>query len=316
MFNVLSVLPDDYGADYRDIGDSHPTPYVPTFYDYPPITKWEDAFAGFKSRPTLYNMDGYNISPYSSNNWGGTSNILQWIDRDERLGNTVDKVDPNKIFSSEMNGLRALASDQQKIIKMFEQKLVESLVDQRKNGLTESDIDALSALSTARSTIATITKEQSNIKKNITDIKLKQYQIADNKRNHEQMATGNGDTGGNMAPRNMSKTSILDNIFNSTIATNGGDPVNYTGGSSMDPNSLIDSITNPTSNHLQYESSNPTTYVVVDNDNDGRTSFETYSETGELLNDYPNPDSRIVSLDYDAGVATDELGQKYPIKET
>lgn len=312
MFNILDELPDDYGADYRDIGDSQPMPYVPTFYDYPPITKWEDAFAGFKSRPVLYNMDGY-ISPYSSNNWGGTSNILQYLDRDERTGNNIDKIDPNKIFSSEMNGLRALAADQQKIIKMVEKKLIESLADQRKNGLTESDIDALSALSTARSTIATITKEQSNIKKNITDIRLKQYQIADNKR--DQMNNNNQMTDTTQRSfRNESRTSMLDDIFNSAIANNSMS-VNYTGGSNVDPASLIDNITNPVSNHLQYESSNPTTYVVVDNDNGGRTTFETYTENGELLTDYPNPDSDIVSLDYDAGVATDSLGQKYPIKE-
>lgn len=315
MFGILDLIPDDYGTsdDYPDISrNNQPAQFVPTFYDQPPITNWENAFAGLKTKTnSLYNIDGW-ISPYSSNNWGGTSSILQYIERDDRIGNTIDKTDPNKIFSSELNGLRALASDQQKIIKMVEKKLMESLTDQRKNGLTESDIDALSALSTARSTIATITKEQSNIKKNITEIRLKQYQINENNKMNNMQPSGDGQP---MRPvRGASSTSILDNIFNSSVATNPGNAVTYDTGNT-DPNKLIDDITNPSSVHLRYESMNPTTYVVIDNDNLGKTKYETYSESGELLPDYPNPESDIVSLDYDAGLATDELGQKYPIKE-
>lgn len=315
MFTMLADIPTDFSnVDYRDIG-AQPMSYIPTFYDTPPMTDgWGNTFSNFKSTPVLYNLDGF-ISPYSSQNWGGTSNILKFVERDERLGNNIDKIDPNKIFSSEMNGLRALASDQQKIIKMVEKKLIESLADQRKTGLTESDIDALSALSTARSTIATITKEQSNIKKNITDIKLKQYQISDNKRNEQLSMNTGGNQQRTMSPRGASPTQLLDDLFKSTASANTGNVVGVDYNTpSINPTELIDSIVSSTSDHLRYESEEPTTYVVVDNDNGGRTSYATYTKDGRLLEDYPNPDEPIKEIDYDAGVAINTLDMRYPIK--
>ena len=314
MFTMLADIPRDFNdVNYSDIGATQSIPYTPTFYDIPSVTSWESAFAGFKTHPVLYNVDGF-ITPYSSNMWGGTPSVLQTFDRDERLGNNIDRIDPNKIFSSEMNGLRALASDQQKIIKMIEKKLIESLTDQRKIGLSESDIDALSALSTARSSIATITKEQSNIKKNITDIRLKQYQIAGNKQNAQSMIGDNTQQRPALPTRGMSPTQLLDDIFKSAATTNTTGSVDYIPASNMNPSELIDNVVLPNNGHLRYESEEPITYVVVDNDNGGRTSYATYTKDGRLLDDYPNPEEPIKEIDYDAGVAINTLDVRYPIK--
>lgn len=314
MFTMLADIPHDFNnVNYNDIGPQS-MPYVQNFYDNSPMQMgFADLFTEYKSTPVLYNMDGF-ISPFSSQLWGGTSNMIKLANRDERIGNNIDKVDPNKIFSSEMNGLRALASDQQKIIKMVEKKLMESLADQRKTGLTESDIDALSALSTARSTIATITKEQSNIKKNITDIRLKQYQIAGNKRLNEQQSIGGEQQTTTMSPRGMSPTQLLDDLFKSTASANTVNAVDYSPQSNTNPAELIDSLVSSTSDHLRYESEEPTTYVIVDNDNGGRTSYATYTKDGRLLEDYPNPEEPIKEIDYDAGIAISTLDVRYPIK--
>ena len=174
MFNILGPM----ASENEDTGFGNnftPAPYEPRYTDPAPSGNWEEEFVGFKTSPVLYNMDGF-ISPYASNNWGGTTNILQYINDESRLPQFENKIDPNKIFSSEINGLRALAADQQRITKMFETRLRESLSEKGKMGLTEEDIEAMSALTAARSAIAGTYKEQVAIKKNIADIRIKQAQ--------------------------------------------------------------------------------------------------------------------------------------------
>jgi hypothetical protein len=211
MFDMLDSIPSP-GNNNQYPGMNTPTPYEPTFYDQPPVTSWEDAFTGFKTRPVLYNMDGW-ISPYASNNWGGTSNILQYIDDQSRLPTVEQKIDPNKIFSSELNGLRALAADQQKVVKMFERKLMENLTEKGKIGLTEEDIEAMSALTAARSAITSISKEQVAIKKNIADIRIKQAQ------NNGPVAGGqNGPVDKPFASMDIGR-SILDSIFDAPTSS-------------------------------------------------------------------------------------------------
>lgn len=62
-----------------------------------------------------------------------------------------------------------------------------------------------------------------------------------------------------------------------------------------------------------YESDEPTTYVLV-GDSDSDTEFITLSSSGEVLSDYPNPSTKIESVDRESGTATDELMVSYPIK--
>ena len=141
MFNMLGDRPNPF-EDQMPMTpqqrEFYQTPYQPTFQEQPRPLNWEEAFNGFKTHPVLYNMDGW-ISPYSSQNWGGTSNILQYIDDQQRIPNAENKIDPNRIFSAEVNGLRALSADQAKILKMFERKFAESLTEKGKVGLTEED---------------------------------------------------------------------------------------------------------------------------------------------------------------------------------
>ena len=83
MFSALDSVelePTTLGPELNYTAGYQP----PTTPSGAPIDDWSETFAGFKTRPMLYNIDGY-ISPYSSNNWGGTSSILQYIDDDSRL---------------------------------------------------------------------------------------------------------------------------------------------------------------------------------------------------------------------------------------
>lgn len=306
MFNTIeSVQPchDDY--DMNNAISS----YEPAYVDQAPVD-WQDQFSGFKSRPVLYNMDGY-ISPYASNNWGSSSGIISTIADEGRLPALSDKLDPNKIFTSETTALRTLAADQIRITKLFEKKLMDDLANRSKNGLDENDIAAMQALTSARSAITAMHDKQVSIKKNIADLKLKQQQA------HGSVTTGDGSfsTRGSMDTNAIGK-SILDNIFDTpavTVTTNNNDYV------PTDPSSasnLLDSIVNDglaVSSYIQYESQNPTTYVVYDNET-GSTAYETYASDGTLLTDYPNPVTKITDINTNTNTATDELMQTFPIK--
>lgn len=305
MFGMLGSRPDPYGQQNTP-QESYP-PYEPTFQETPRPLNWEEAFKGFSTRPVLYNMDGF-ISPYASNNWGGTSNILQYIDDQSRLPAVEQKIDPNKIFSAEVNGLRAIEADQQKIVKLFERKLTESLTEKGKIGLTEEDIEAMAALTSARSAITAIEKEKVAIKKNIAEIRIKQSQ--------------NNNPGGNAGPseRGLSSMdigrSMLDDIFSvpSTSPTIPSTVVEY---NSSDPSmaaQVIDSIVPNVGSHIQHESAEPTTYVVV-GETDDDIEFATYSSSGDLMPDFPKPDTTITTIDRDAGKAIDSLLVEYPIKQ-
>ena len=308
MFDMLDSIPSP-GNNNQYPGMNTPTPYEPTFYDQPPVTSWEDAFTGFKTRPVLYNMDGW-ISPYASNNWGGTSNILQYIDDQSRLPTVEQKIDPNKIFSSELNGLRALAADQQKVVKMFERKLMENLTEKGKIGLTEEDIEAMSALTAARSAITSISKEQVAIKKNIADIRIKQAQ------NNGPVAGGqNGPVDKPFASMDIGR-SILDSIFDAPTSSPSIPTTNveYSAATAGDAGRVLDSLVPTAGDRVSYESAEPTTYVVV-GDTDDDVEFATYSATGDLIPDFPHPDAKITSIDREAHKAVDQYLVEYPIKE-
>lgn len=306
MFNKLeSVQPSDSSNVDKEYCQ-------PTYYENPQVNNWQDDFSGFRTSPVLYNLDGY-ISPYASNNWGGTSAIMKSLDDEIHNPPLTDKIDPNKIFNSDISALKVLAADQKKVAKIFEKRLMESLTDRGKVGLNEEDIMAMQALTSSYNAIASINKEQINIKKNIADLRIKQNQ---------NKMSGNSNEGGNVGSRGMNSVdvgrSILDSIFDapsSTMSNATVPPTNYQVSSDTDASNLIDSIipSSESNPYIQYESANPTTYVVV-GDSDEDVEFMTYDASGELISDYPNPTSKITKIDREANMATDEYLVQYPLK--
>lgn len=337
MFGMLDSVPNDYDFGNNNSNGSCTSmmpvefPYVDGGYKPETTTggsiidNWTDAFNGFKTRPVLYNVDGY-ISPYSSNNWGGTSNLLKYIDDDSRLPAVDQKIDPNKIFTAEINSLRALSADQQRIVKLFEKRLSESLNEKGKVGLTEEDIEAMSALTAARGAITAITKEQVGIRKNIADIRLKQQQ------NRDAAAgggAGNGNSSGSMKGMGAMEIgrSILDSVFDAPgirydMTNNGGGGItpyqqqvanNYAPADVSKAASVLDALVPSVGGNVAYESAEPTTYVVV-GDTDDDIEFVTYGSDGSIIPDYPVPDARIDNIDRDAKKATDQYLVSYPVK--
>lgn len=286
-------------------GSWDPQTHEPQYQDASKMTEY---YSMYKLQQPSYAIEGY-ISPYATNNWDTSSGILNYIDDNTRLPALDQKMDPNRIFTSDIASLRALASDQNKIVKMFEKRLVESLADKSKFGLTEDDIEAMQALTAARAAIVNINKEQIQIKKNIADIKLKQQQ-----QSGMNNQTGNGGPIGNNVSGIDVGRSFMDKIFDMPARQPATD-LSYNAPSvSLDQASqMIDNLIPSVNDVVSYESAAPTTYVVV-GDSDEDVEFATYDSTGQLISDYPNPTSHIESVDRENRRATDDLLVSYPVK--
>lgn len=277
---------------------------------YPDPNQWVDAYNNFKMEPVLFpNVANVSASPFPEDNWGDMSSIMMSMGVENlQFPQRENKLDPNKIFTSDIAALRSLAADQMRVTKLFEKRLTESLRDKDKFGLNEADILAMQALTAARSAVTAINKEQIQIKKNIADIRLKQQQ------------TRGVTDGGGVAPTgdinytnsNMIGKQIMDNLFE--VAGKPVDSSNYTvEQTSLErAGAILDEITNePLS--TAFETMNPKTYAIVDSSGNAY-GYETYADNGQLIPNYDNPTAKIVSVDIVAGVAIDDLDRPYAIK--
>lgn len=272
---------------------------------------WLDRYAQFSARPKFnQNIDGY-ISPYASGHWGASSDIMQSIAAGMELGPMQEKVDPNKIFTSDIAALRTLAADQIKIIRVFERKFLESLNDKGKFGLNEDDIEALQALTSARSALTAINKEQIAVKKNIAELKIKQQQA-----NGSSAPGGTQQTSGRSANAYDIGRSIMDNLWDMTPAqTSPPVQVSYPAIDPSQASDVLDQVVDvgQLASSVQYEADSPTTYVLV-GDSDDDVEFATYSKNGELMDESINPTSKITSIDRSTDTAMDEFLVTYPIR--
>lgn len=279
-----------------------PTPVNQSDYKW----EWQREYDSLRSAANAA-MSGY-ISPYEGTGWGGSPAIINNLERLFEAANEA-KLDPNRIFTSDIANLKTIGADQAKIVRLFEAKLKESLTEKGKIGLTESDIEGLQALTAARSAITAVAKEQINVKKNIAELKLKQQQNA-------QTAAAKAAVGGGVdssSPYAFGR-SFMDDIFNNPIPDNASLSSNIgTETSLSEASSLIDSIVPDGANNVKYEVSEVKPYVVV-GDSDEDAEIVAFDSNGNVVPDYPIPDVKITKIDREAGKATDSLLQDYPIK--
>ena len=311
LFDVFSQMNDI--KPFESVGEEMSGQYLPgTWADVANSSgEWLDHYMAMATRPRFNpNYDGY-ISPFANMHWGASSDVMQTLAAGANLGPIQEKLDPNRIFTSDIAAFKTLAADQLKVVRIFERRLVESLTEKGKVGLNEDDIEAMQALTSARSAIASINKEQVAIKKNIAELKIKQQQAG--------TTPGAPVTGG----RSMNAFDIghgmIDNIFKSAIGTTSPPVVdtNYPSADSAQAAAVLDSIVggDQVASTTQFESENPTTYVVLaPGDSIENARFATYNSSGDVLVDYPNPTAKIVSIDTEGKTANDELMVQYPIK--
>lgn len=314
IFSTFSEMSDRY--DSAESSFQNMTDYQPTYTDaaIAPVG-WEEDFKNLRTYPSLYNLDGY-VNPQPYFNWGNCSPVIAQMSEDARAIINPDKIEPHKIFTSEVQSLRKISSDQHRIIKMFEKKFMECITEKGKFGLTEEDVLAFNALIQARSQLTANTKEQVAIKKSIAELKIKQNQAM-----KQAAAAGGKDSasGGEVTSMDAVGKSVLDNIFNMDFTNTAPAPSpvgnEFENVSPVDASSILDALipNSDVSAHIRYESMQPKTYVVIGQD-ENDVEFQTYSASGELIPDYPNPTSKITNIDKDTGKATDDLLVQYDIK--
>jgi hypothetical protein len=306
---------------FRALNEAHSFEDVNESYHQQPVAEfdrgqsdpnaWLDRYAKFTTRPGFNpNMDGY-FTAYTGH-WGGYSDVMQGLSGMD-LGPLQEKVEPNKIFTADIAALKTLAADQGKLVKVFERKVLESLNDKGKFGVNEDDIEAIQALTAARNSLMSIQKEQIGVKKSIAELKIKQQQA-----NAAGGSAGAPGTTGRPASAFDVGRSIMDRIFDNPVPTQPQEPAvnaNYPTVDLDHAASVLDSIVGADTvpDTIAYEADDPKTYVVV-GESDTDTEFVTFSASGEVLPDYPNPTTKIQSVDREAGKAVDELLVSYPIK--
>jgi hypothetical protein len=304
----------NFAEAFRYMEDNVPDEPTPAPEPQTPSTI-HSQYTGFASRPVLYNMDGW-ISPFPSNNWDFGAPIYATLDDESRFPGLDNRLDPNKIFSSDLTALKTLAADQLKVTKLFEKRLMESLRERGKVGLTEEDVIAMQAVTAARSAVTSIQKEQSAIKKNIAEIRLKQQQQQANSQKYNG-APGAPDTVTNPMSNVGIGRSILDDIFSAS-----GSSIDMDTGSTIptmqetdiaQANQVLDELVPTVGIPIQYEHLNPTTYVLL-GETDDDVEYATYAANGELLPEYPSPTTQIAKIDREALIAQDTLMENYPIK--
>lgn len=276
-----------------------------------------DRYAQFVSRP-LYNpnIDALGGLSAHSPHWGSYAEFMQSLSASGiEMGPLQEKLDANRIFTADVAAYKTLASDQSKRIKAFERKFMEKITAKGQYGLDESDIEAFQALTAACNTLSQIQDKQVTVKKHIADIKLKQQQI-------QSGGSGNGNSQNGAPGRPTSAydigRSMLDQIFDVPGVGNPQQNVVNVEYPAADLNQASDILDNIVGSDIvpvstAYETAEPTTYVVV-GDSDSDTEFVTISSSGEILKNYPNPETNITSIDRESGTAIDDLLVSYPIK--
>ena len=136
--------------------------------------------------------------------------------------------------------LNVLAADQAKTLKMFERRFNESITEKGKYGLTEEDIEAMAAITSARAAIVSITKERSAIKKNMAELKIKQAA------NSGAVAASNASQVGKPGDNTDFGLLMLDNIFKTPDAPVPGSipttSVGYTQTTGVGAADIIDAV--------------------------------------------------------------------------
>jgi hypothetical protein len=298
MQRLDSVLPP--------ITDYNPDDYQTTYNPNPPPGDWLEQMSCIRTTPVLYNLDGA-IGEYPSSNWGGTSKILSSIDDISRLPPMSERIDVTKIFTSELSALKASAADQIRIIKQFETLFRDSLADtgRGRGELTEQQIMALGAITSARSALTSNTKEQIAIKKNVAELRIKQQQ--------NKGGTGSGTEGNASGPRDAASIglSMMDSLFESGVRN--AAPIAFSSNlNAGDVDNILDNAVPEISSSIAFESRKPTTYVLVGNTDDD-VEYITMDSDGEIIHNYDNPTAMIATVDRQTKQATDDLRNAYPV---
>ena len=309
MFDAIGIMNNScpfesldssaYGVEPQQTSNWTDEPYSPNTF--------MERFHEFSAVPQYIPMDGF-INPFVGGLWNTPTTTLDVTYNQEMFG--PEKIDPNRIFSSDIASLKTLAADQAKLIKVFERKAMEMYTDKGAYGLNEDAIAAMQAATSARSALLSIIKEQASIKKNITELRIKQ----------QQTVAGGGPAAAATPGRSASAfdvgRAIVDNIFNMPNPSSVPSPplTQYPETSIDDASNMLENVVSvdEVPETVKFEKDNPKIHVMIGDDPNDR-KYVTLNGHNEVMPDYPPPKAAIKEVDLDSRVALDELENKYPV---
>lgn len=257
--------------------------------------EWQRQYDALRSSANMA-LGGY-VSPYEGTGWGGNPLVMNNLEK-MFMAAAESKLDPMRMFTSETTQLRTIGADQAKILRLFENKLRESLTEKGKFGLNEMDIEGLQALTAGKNVLIATVKEQVAIQAKKAELKIKQQQAA---------ASGGGISGRSndgidtSSPYGFGR-SFIDNIFNTPIpestttnipATIGTEATAETAASFIEGLTVGDTVTNEAAGYVLK--------VIIDGDDDSSARFAMVDrDNNEVsLPDQSLPDSSNITVNRD-----------------
>ena len=259
--------------------------------------------------PSLYTNPKY-FEPYSSQYFGSSVAVVNAVE-DPSFVPVIDRrIDPNKIFSSDIQAAKTVTADQTKMKKLFEKRLQESLTEKGKVGLTEEDVLAMQALTAANNAIVSSINQQVNIKKTIADLRIKQQ----NQINTVAAGDSAGATGGKYgsSPMDIGRT-MMDSVFESANKYRSSGMVDFNA-PVVDPSTIDDIVDMPKAGDaIDFESRDIREGVLVRGNRDETAEYVHITSDGQIINDDLNKSNTIVTIDRDKKVAIDSMSREYPL---
>lgn len=322
----MADMKDMYNS-FKQMSDKYPLTESVDSYTHRPVyngnnpINGERTFAETTSKTHYINQNRY-IEPYNSRYFGSSlTSVMACEDLSFVPVNDL-RIDPNKIFNSDIQAMKNLAAEQYKLKKVFEKKFLEVMNDKNKYGLTEDDITAMQALTAANTSIGNYTKEIVNIKKVATELKIKAAQAA---KENNMMNGGNMQSPQSRNPYDSART-LLDGIFDAAKDVSEMTIGNDFKAPEIDPETYNDVV--DVGDNIRTEAMKAKTYAIV-GENNKVTEFVTADGNGDIMSDVENPSvddvdtyddanhtvTMMNKIQYDVGVRTDD-GKIISVKQS
>ena len=221
--------------------------------------------------------------------------------------------DYKKEFEPEAALYRNLLIDQTKFVDSL-QKQYDYLNSHKASsrGVTKNMTDLIETLNAARSLSMQLVDKHINLKKTIADLTMKERK--------EKLGINGDEENLSDFASNYLKQMISDRnqFINGTGSSEIG---NYT--TDEMANLISDNLTNSddfeerspeVDSYLKYENRNVTIYVYMNQNDEEDYEYVAIAEDGEQIDDYPLPFKGNLSINRSTSIATDQFGQKYPIR--
>lgn len=264
QFNTRIPTPDE---SYEMLVQSQPTmnPVDPSSQQW----EWQKQYDAIRSSANMA-LGGY-VSPYEGTGWGGNPLVMNNLEK-MFMAAAESKLDPMRMFTAETTQLKTIGADQSKILRLFENKLKESLTEKGKYGLNEIDIEGLQALTAGKSVLISAVKEQVAIQAKKAELKIKQQQAA-NQASGISGGRGNNDGIDSSSPYGFGRQ-FIDDIFKTPLPDSATTNIPATIGTEATPESaasFLDGL--DVGNAAKNEAAGYTLKVLVDGDDDSSARF-------------------------------------------